>query len=282
MQDTAQFRCPFEVKGREDNTIIEVSLGEDKKQRLDRMVAAFVQFHSRLESPAIRFVLPSSVLATCKDIRALKMGILPYQAELLAAEIDFRIRPLISYHLTTEWAHSFVEEAKSDTKKIAAATVLLGKLKELGIQRPMSIIDQAMWIETLFRVEMHKGLANPTEDMSVTVTDKPVPVIRLQPSSVMFYLDREHPKDRATNKNCFSIVKCPFYPIGFGRYSEEVEIVVSREADFANLADELRKTIRVRANTVLRKHGVQIGNLESDVQPLGLWIPGEHLGSVAE
>ena len=68
-------------------------------------------------------------------------------------------------------------------------------------------------------------------------------------------------------------MKAPLYPEEFGRYSEHVEIVVSREADIAALNSKTRKGIRARSNRILRQHGVAIGSLELDKQNTGVWIP---------
>jgi hypothetical protein len=272
MQDTDAFRCPFEAQGQQEDTIVKVNLSEDKEDRLVAMAAAFLQFYCRDECVAIRFTLPPSILG-CSTFQELKKALLPYQSEVHAALLDYRLRPLLAYDLHNPASQLFTESAKADKKRLAAASVLLAKVKELGIRTPKNMLEQAMWIETHFRLWMHRGLDNPGENMELKVGNQTFNILTMEPASIRFHLDREFPDDPKTNKNCFSIVKCPLYPREFGRFSEDVEIVISREADFAPLNHEFRKRIRVRSNTVLRAHGVHIRSLEDDIQPIGLWIP---------
>jgi len=67
MAEAKAFRCPFEVKGQEDGTIVEVNLSEDKGERLAAMCAAIARLYEDRTRSAIRFVLPASVLAQCSS-----------------------------------------------------------------------------------------------------------------------------------------------------------------------------------------------------------------------
>ena len=81
-------------------------------------------------------------------------------------------------------------------------------------------------------------------------------------------------------RNCFGIVTNPFYPKSFGRYTDDIQIVMSRMKDFTVLSSEQRRKVREKCNSVYKAHGVKINDVEEDKQPDGVWIP-EYVAVIA-
>lgn len=278
-REITQFRCPFESKGRESRAILEVSLGEDKMARLGAARKAFVDLHADQKKMAIRFTLPPSVLAACSSIHELHAALVPYQAELVAAELDYRLDPLLPYQVVRSDKAKVMLAVTTNQSKALAAAAFMQVIGEMKFPMPKTMGELSVLLEVIFQQYMKKGQKNPTIHF---LADAPngtqIPVLSIIPAGIILHFDRKHLADRASNKNCFAIVKCPFYPRGFGRWSEQVEIVYSREADFAGIDGAKRKEIRADANWILQQHGVAIESLEDDKQNIGLWIPGEDIG----
>lgn len=64
-------------------------------------------------------------------------------------------------------------------------------------------------------------------------------------------------------KSMMSVVLAPLYPAGTGRYSERVEIVLTRQSDAAVLPQTVRNRIRDQANASYRSHGLPASFRES-------------------
>ncbi|MDB5238663.1 MAG: hypothetical protein JWM46_933 [Candidatus Kaiserbacteria bacterium] len=277
MLEPREFRqCPFEKKGIEDGTIIEVALSERREERLPAMVAAFIQLRNRPESPAIRFTLPKSAYASCSSNRELRYLLLPFQADMIAADLDTRLRPFIPYQHTNwarEWGTGIV---KSDHARFVQTLALMNFLKKTGLPMPRSIAEQANWIEGLF-IASKKHLI-PDVHLKITgeAADKSeVHMMSIRSGGLTLLSDYAGPDHPERNRTCFSIVKTPYYPNTFPRYSENVEIVVSREADFVALPKPLRKRIRTQSNEMYLAHGIEITDLENFKPPIGLWVLDE-------
>lgn len=265
------FRCPFQIKGEKEKTIIEVTLDEDQENRLRLISAAFQAFHETPGNISIRFTLPPSLLAECSSLKQLRAHIVPYQSEIIAAELDYRLRPFMAYQMVGRTKEELFPEFEKNTYKFITAHLLQQVMLSQGYQTE-GISGLAEWIGTIMLTAMVNGVKSP-----------------------QFYLDDEsrkryltvslgsvtlHPEDfeeitgpGKNNRNCFGIVTCPFYPQEFGRYHETIQIVMSRMGDFFILPSEQRRKIRQKCNGVYQQHGIVINNLEEDKQSDGLWIP---------
>lgn len=267
-QDTGEqsFRCPFEIIGNRKKTIINIILSESREQRFKAVKEAFIKFHHTPSSPGIRFILPKIVLDQCSSIKDLKMIILPYQTEVIAAELDYRLYPFLSYHLGTVSNFDHTKVLNKDTYLFDAARIL-----NQGA-RFTNVFHIANWLYELISTTIIEGGArNPT--FKIRDSAKDIDLITISPGYMMIHYEQVAFTD-FRNKNCFSLVKTPFYPQALGRYSENVEIVLSREHDFTSLSKEVRQKIREASNKVLRKSGIPINNLKEDKpEGEGLWIP---------
>lgn len=83
------FRCPFEIKGEREEKVLHIHLDEDRGMRFDLISAAFKRFHADRSIVSIKFHLPMSILEKATSLEALQVYLVPYQAELLAAELDY-------------------------------------------------------------------------------------------------------------------------------------------------------------------------------------------------
>jgi hypothetical protein len=273
----ATFRCPFEMKGEADGTIRRVLLGTDRNERLVLMRDAFQEFSSDLNRPAIRFCLSPALWQECTTLRALKKRILSFQVEVLGAELEFRLTPFLPPQIAMVGREECERVKELDPIRLSVASALSETINLSG-SYPQSAADIADWIETEMRSARDKGTKDP--DLTVfgptLIRGKgpSVALLQINASSASVLSDRIYePENPHRNRNTFSIVKAPFYPKPFGRYSDGVEIVVSREADFAALSQDIRLRIRRQSNLVLRSKGVKIKDLDEDKQPLGVWIP---------
>jgi hypothetical protein len=267
------FRCPFEVRGEKEGTIIEVELGEDKGKRVADMSEGFERFHNTPKSPGIKFILPEYAWRDCKSNLELKPIILPYQTEMLAAEMDYRLRPFLPYQMTKVDQEEAMGIFQKTPYKLLAASELINIMNKFGVN-PDGPTDTAAWLEKIMKEHMEKGVKNPmfkifgTYDQQISAVE----VMEISVGGIVLPSDREEGQN---NQNCFSLVKTPFYPKEFGRYSTNVELVMSREIDFKSLPMDKRRKIRHDSNSVLQKHGIEIIDLENDRQGGGLWIPEE-------
>ncbi len=270
------FRCPFQIKGEKEGTIVEVHLNDDQNTRLKLILTAFEYFHTHPESISIRFHLPQSLLEKCSSNTELKDLLFQYQVEIVSTELSYRLNPFFVYQIkqhTKEEMVAFYEKAKYKL-------VITQKIEELGIDCFKHSINEFKDLMTLVEVllltsKVKGAMNNPkvgilyetTDGNASEIAEISLSSITLQPEWNKDYVD---PKN---NQNCFGIVTTPFYPKEFARYSDDITIVMSRMVDFFTVSSEQRKKIRHKVNSVYQAYGVPIIDLENDKQPDGLWIP---------
>lgn len=273
-KEKPEFRCPFEVQGRQEGTILEVPLLEDKIERLEALHTALNKFYVAKEIVAIRLRLPRLVLRSCVNNEDVRKRVMPFQAELIAAEADWRLRPFLPYQILEYGKGSADKLISLAPWRAVAGGMLLQMMTKDGVRAPKNVVEMSIWIEANFEFALQHGMKVPHLYLwQPTPEGGRIDIVTITPSSLVLHADRVHMEDPHLNRNCFSIVKTPFYPKGFGRYSEDIEIVLSREADFAKLSPKVRKQIRTRSNEVLQAHGVKVTDLEGDKQETGVWIP---------
>ena len=246
------FRCPFELKGEKEGTIITVQLSEMQSERFATLRSAFERLHRDRTRMAIRLVLPVSLQRSCANLVELRERLLPYQAEVIAADFDDQLFPYLPHQANErKLLESFLGRLPFDK------TTALRLCDEFGEHPPRSLVDFAGWLLAHFRDE--KGV--------VTLGDASGALMAFDSTGVSI--------GGESQKSTFSIVKAPFYPKNFGRYSERIEMVINRQVDVANLPQEVARRIRRQANEVYASHGVRIPDLDATQQPSGVWIPGE-------
>ncbi len=265
------FRCPFEVRGEKEGTIMEVVLSNDERTNLPLIKEGFKKFHETPKSPGIRFCLPGEVWSECKSNSALQDVILPFQCQLLAAELDYRLFPFMPYQLADYGRDEARLLLDTEAYKFHASLCLFKAVKQSSPIVVGDLSDLCCWIEFIMTKMKAHGMANP----SIKIQDSDekegmITLLKIFPGSITIEMERAL---KADNKNTFSVVKPPFYPKQFGRYSERVEIVYSREHDFASLSTEVREKIRMASNTVLKAHGIPITDPKKDKpENSGLWV----------
>ena len=263
--------CPFEAQGIRDNTIINVKLSEDPIERLTVARESFALFHKTPTSPGLRFILPDNVLLGASKNDHLVRALLPYQAELCAAELDCRLYPLLSYHYrTTSITPGDLMDILFENPVLATVSFLVDQvIRDIAETDIGGMYDVAQLIKNFFEKLIDQGMKFPR--LVIFYPETEVEAVVISNSGIVFSVERE-PQHQQGNQNCFCVVKTPFYPTSFGRYSSNVEIVFSREADFVKLSDEARGKIRHQSNSVLKEHVVDIVDLDKDkVECSGLW-----------
>jgi len=252
------FRCPFEVKGIEEETIIVHELPEAQEQRFELLRRVLERFHRNHRWSAVRLVLPHSVWGACRSNQDLKPVILPYQAEVIAALLDDQLFPLLPHH----------DEARHTLEGLGLRLPFSDRESKLlrkffGDRTFRTVKDLSTYLAELFK----DGKAY---ELRGRKSDGPFgPYVLLSLGTVQIGED--------PLKNIFTIVKSPFYPYALGRYSERVEIVLTRHHDIDRLSESTKLRIRVQANQVCAAHGIPILDESIDQQTAGLWIPEEAL-----
>jgi len=273
MEERKLMRCPFESQGIEDGTIPEIALADAMYERLQQIQGALMRLRvDTAGTTALRFVLPDVLMHECGNTRVLKHRILPYQMEIAAANIDIRLRPLLWYHRSSYGERMVQVAEQQDNALHLEATWFKRAFKELGYPPPPSLAHLAVLLETILESQMTRQLmANPQLSFIGEYRGHHVNLITIDPSGVQFHLDRQSSRDPRTNHNFFSVVKCSLYPASFWRYSDRLEIVMTREADFVGLSNDVRKRIRAQSNEVYREGGVTIEDDATFKPPSGLW-----------
>lgn len=271
MPDHVRFRCPFEVQGEQENTILNVPLKGNRAERLLAMRESLRAFRADRKRIAVRFILPSTVLEGCESLAQLSERMLPYQIEFLAADIDSRLYPYMPYH--PFWKR-FRARFRSGTRYRRYATLALMTALYTGqFGIPRGLHDFCNKLQDLVQDAIARGDADPIFVFgSLRKSGEKFWLFRMERGAFGIYVDQDKIADPAVNDANFSIVKAPLYPPEFGRYSPDCEIVVTRDVDVARLPDTVKMRIRRDANMVHRSNGVRINDL-FDQQPTGLWIP---------
>lgn len=254
---TTVFRCPFEEKGMQDGSIIERELPETQHERFTLLREVFEQFHRTPRVSAIRLIVPDGVWEGCTSNTDLKPVILPYQAEIIAADLDDQCFPYLSHQDEARRALEEMNIRLPFDKKPADAL-----RRYFGRRAPKTLAELSVLLQKLF--EANEGTVFEVREPKLFGKGK-----------LLIHFDRSTLSVAGElPKSTFEIVKSPFYPKEFGRYSERVEIVLTRHLDVARLSDEVRFRIRRQANAVHATHGAPIKNMDVQ-QPAGLWIPEE-------
>ncbi len=253
MPEAKTFRCPFEVQGVKDGAIIEVILGEVQEERFEMLKNALEEFHTHSTKIAIRLVLPKSVQG-CTTFEELRDVLMLYQAEIIAADLDDVLFPYLPHQ---KQARDLLEDHGLGLSVFDEAPALLLR-ERFGANVPETIGALAEWI------------LNECRKHHVVVLDSAEGAASVQFLISMLLV---HGKSGELLKSMMSVVLCPLYPKGTGRFSERVEIVLTRQTDAAALPQAVRDRIRDQANASYLSQGLPAGFRE--VQPPGLWIPGE-------
>lgn len=268
------FRCPFEEQGIKTKTILNVTLPLDPEERLSRMCAAVQSFRSEHSWIAVRLTLPETVMADCDSHVVLKGRIVPYQVECLAAMMDSGLYPFLQHHPRHErWLAWFDKTLRF--RKLAAID-LRNALSGFG---PRSLNSRRDFVDALSAMfeDRAKVCRHPSFALgSEYIRNAKLYTIQFDLSAFGIIVDPLRVEDTEVNDTLFTVVKSPLYPQAFGRYSERVEIVITRDVDVARLPNEVRQKLRRQANEVHKAHGVHVCDLDFDYAPTGYWIPGEN------
>ena len=269
-----RFRCPFEMMGRQNGSIIEVELGEYGAERLSTIRNAYERLHAHPASPAICFTMPASLRAACSSNQELRDAILPYQAELLAADLELNLEPFLFKDRAEISREELRVAARREPKKAITAEAFLRLIRDISGEVPGTVLELSAWLLQALMLLRSESPENPTLVVSSgALLEKEIVVLRIEEGAAGYWQYEEYVDDPTTNKTLFGIVKSPFYPEAFGRYSKNIEIVVNRDADVRALSEETRRQIRYRANVVHAVHGVSIADPYETQQPLGVWVP---------
>jgi hypothetical protein len=267
----SEFRCPFETMGERDKTILKIGLSSHRHARMREIRRALALFEKKPKSPGIKFRLPAEVSKGCESLSDLKYRVIPYQADIVAGQLEHDLGQAALFREIADGKFGGADSGKLTDLHIAFK--IRAAMKSDGFPNPVKSADVAQWIAW----RLYKGL-EVAEMPSIDVRDTNYKgafgsLATFGVSGVIYPLDRTG-DFKKKNRGTFSFIKAPFYPKSFGRFSKDVEIVITREADFTALSPETRRNIRRKSNTVLVEHGIDVCDIEEDKQEHGgVWIP---------
>lgn len=259
MSDKKSFRCPFEVQGIRERAIMEVVLSENQEERFAVLCGVLEEFHLKTKWMAIRLVLPESLL-THKTFDALRRALIPYQAEVIAADLDDALYPYLPHQASDRqlWKKSNMKLRLFDEEPA------LRLRKEFGAREPSTLGELAVWIGRMHLKRKGRPLILYKRKLW------PRGQMRMELGLAALRIYGESGEILKAN---FNIVLCPLYPKETGRHSERVEIVLTRHSDIVRLDAGVRQRIRRQANESYVTHGIIVENVEKTQQPPGLWVP---------
>lgn len=249
--------------------MVDVQIAGHKLVRLNSIRGALQKFQSDPKLLGVRLSLPKDILAG-KNFEGLKVALIPFQAELAAIEFEMHIGADLVYNLDAQ-KDKIDELVKQRPIQTVTALTFQKMLHDYKIPPPKNAAELSIVIQTLLQSMVARGFKNPKfVFMGKKLNGQKFPLGYFSCGGYISELIRD---SKESDTNLFSIVRCPLYPKTFGRYSEDLQIVLSREADFTSLPTEVRRKIRFDSNAELQRHGVKINELTEDKQPDGLWIP---------
>jgi hypothetical protein len=188
---------------------------------------------------------------------ALRNAIMPYQAEIIAADLDDVLFPYLPHQ---QHERDLFDRFGLRLPLFDEEPALLLR-KAFGSDEPQTLGELAHWL--LKRC----GRCN---EVAVFKNAREEPLVSFDLSSLCV-----RGRSGEVQKSMMSVVLAPLYPKGTARYGEKVAIVLTRHSDAMALPRHVRDRIRNQANASYRSHGLPVGR--HDVQPAGLWIPGENI-----
>lgn len=263
------FRCPYEVQGIKDGTIIVVTLFGNRAMRLRLMRDALSILHADRSRSSVRFILPTSVMAKCDSFTLLQKRLLPYQIEYLTASLDCGLEGHLPHHSflnplcgSLRWRRRY---HRMGARELVRELLWFGK--------PWH--DLRGFCRGIFawaKANAKEGVRYPEMILGTLVRDKrKYYTFQMDLSAFAIYQDQNRLHEPAHNDALFSIVKSPLYPEAFGRYSSRVEIVVTRDVDVAMLPLSVKLRLRRQSNAIHAAYGIRIDDLDSHQVGLGYW-----------
>lgn len=289
------FRCPFDIAATNEQSDVIVRVEQESDiWKIAQWVSTFLW---DINKTALRVVLPKELNALSGWNIELKRELLPYATELSAASIEYELFPFLSYQMlqyaaTLRWKGKDPISALQQLEFLKPEWNIVAEAVDASVsallRRPIESQENLRTFirEAYSEILEHDISMNPTVTIHDRNPESPlgnVPdksVLRFQYAGSMEYLlfwksewlirqNREH------DAHTFTIVTTPYYEEEWGRYSEEVTLVMTRMKDFLRIPEMARKRIRWDSNTVLQASGIPIMNLQQDMQPGWLRIP-EH------
>lgn len=292
MKNTEGFRCPFDVRAEREGKILHVTLGEDRTERMSFIKHALERLHTDLQLAGVKFRLPDSLQGGATSNKDLYPKLIPFQCEMVALDMEFLLNPCLPYQLDKGVALKLKGPSYPNSQLFAASAFAEAYASENGGNPPHSAMEIADWLTRCMQEAHARGVKRPTTYINgptsmrvgksmLRLTD--VQLLEIHLSHVVLYWERlGDTGDPLMNRNLFSIVTTPFYLKRMGRYSDDIEIVYTREADFNALSQPQRTAIRRAANIALQEEGIRIKDVNTDNQNSGLWIPSglnhKHVG----
>jgi len=215
---------------------------------------------------------PSELLKKVNTPEELKREMIPYQAELLAAQLDVRLYPFLPYQYPSASKEVVEQILKEDPRRIDIAMEFIKANKGRGFEFPRNIIELSNQLLLLMQ-ELYETEDELGKTLDIKVRRRKYLTLMLGNvylfPKVKFKTNYSNP---FKNRNCDVFVTAPFYPKEFGRYSEDIITVINRKADVGRLSKIQINVIRFLNRLVSRQHGV-IFKDPKKWPGNGVWVP---------
>ncbi len=257
-----EFRCPFEKLWEEKGTNIHLSLDENSNNEIEWAIKKFVE-NKKDDMSSLIIKLPQDIIKNCSSNEDLIEPLFEHQVYIMSKILERALYPFLQYQKI--WYKRIWWNLKIQIKKRPELARVANELtKKIG---KVSCFDD---LYTFLNQDMSSG------DYSKNVLNSPVytlknllwdVIIELWLWSLRF---NELPLD--TSIDFFWIIRTPFYDKRIWRYSENLEMVITRSKDFFDLPEHVRQKIRTDSNTIINKCGINVEDITDGMQPAGLWL----------
>jgi hypothetical protein len=260
------FRCPYEILGLKNKTILHVDWTNDRTQRLRDGQAALQHFYSNTDLVGITINLPNDPnLSRCSTLEELNQACLPYASELLAIQTDVRFAPLLDYQQES-LPHEYPPFEYSSCDSIIATSINAALRADKATVR--SIDELATYYQNLFAKRFPEGYSYGMGSISLGNMLIISPWV-IEVKDELIY----DPQNPVENKNIFLMLRSPLYPTSIGRYSKKLQVAITRHADITKLNAKEAGLVRKKSNEMIAAAGFVIKSVEKDQQNSGVWIP---------
>lgn len=258
-------RCPYHTKAIKKDRVLNISLKSQKEERFGIIKEGVTEFHSNLKYDSLHFHLDESVLNSVSSIYQLNLEILSYQAEISAIELDIRLYPFLRYQMQACAENILQEKFDNEPHRFAAAHYLSLAVESTNKNISFkSVHDLQYWIQS----QLFNGFASGSDSPQLLINNKEKNTyLKISPGQIDLIFERDF---NQRSNDLFSMVTCPFYPKGAWRYSEDIQIVLTRMSDFNKIDPNEVRQIRSDYTKINNELGVSTNN-----GPIGsgLWIP---------
>jgi len=287
-----QFKCPFEVKWNNEDSIIHTQV--ESENELSKITDWVNKFLSDTSASALKIILPNELNFLKGWNEELHSLLLPYVAESTAATIEHQLYPFFPHQINDfikENSDLSNEEIAEKYEEICMNNWELGLVYstiQSNITQLLSTDISTQSLRTYLNQKFTQALKQSNKNSQIVLCDNTL-LWALPPKDravlvanyswdVAFPVFKHSQKYQESwtiyDKDTFAFTTTPYYPENIGRYSDKTTLVVTKYKDIGKVSREQRKKIRDTANAEYVKAGMMTYEEAKDFEtPNWLWLP---------